>query len=70
MFSQFRMLRVMRHPLQQLLITCSFWRLNQSDIDIKINYSTDKPTNKLVKISITSDEIFTVINNSGKTEKE
>ena len=47
-----------------------FLRLNQSDIDIKINYSTDKPTNKLVKISITSDEIFTVINNSGKTEKE
>lgn len=47
-----------------------FLRLNRSNIDIKINYSTVKLTNKPVKISITSDEIFTVINNSGKTEKE
>lgn len=44
--------------------------LHQSSIDIKVNYSTQEITNKPVKISVTSDKAFTVLNNNGKAEKE
>lgn len=44
--------------------------LNQSDIDIKADYSTTVMTGKPVKISLTSDKAFTVLNNNGKAEKE
>jgi len=44
--------------------------LNQSDIDVKVSYSTLAMTGKPVKISLTSDKAFTVLNNSGKAEKK
>ncbi|HWQ30228.1 MAG TPA: immunoglobulin-like domain-containing protein, partial [Negativicutes bacterium] len=41
-----------------------------SGIDVKVSYSTQTPTNKPVKLTLTSDRAFTVLNNGGRTEKE
>lgn len=42
----------------------------RSNIDVRMNYSTQEPTNKPVKIILSSDRAFTVLNNGGRTEKE
>lgn len=42
----------------------------RSSIDVKVGYSTQAPTNKPVKLTLTSDRAFTVLNNGGKMEKE
>lgn len=42
----------------------------KSDINVNIRYSTDKPTNKPVRITLTSDRTFTVLNNNGNKDRE
>lgn len=42
----------------------------KSNIDVKVNYSTQASTNKPVKLTLTSDKVFAVLNNNGRAEME